>query len=245
MTESKENLLGFDISTREQEELIDVAIKDISENKNVHIVTINPEIIELALKNEELSEVIKSAEIVIPDGIGIKIGMKIKGVDIKRIAGIEFAYKLLEKAQEKGLPVALIGSKNDVLELASLSLKKRMPNLNIIYQRDGYFGEDDEQTIIENVQALKPAVILVALGAPKQEFFIEKLKKCCNGTIFIGVGGSFDVWSGKTKRAPEIFQKTGLEWLYRTLTQPSRFKRLFPTLPLFLFRVIINGRKIS
>jgi len=240
---NKENLLGFDISTLPQEELIESALSQIGENKNVHIVTINPEIMEMAAKNDDLSDIIKSAEIIIPDGIGIKIGFKIKGIDIQRTAGIEFAYKLLEKAQEKNLPVALIGAKNDVLELTSANLKKKMPNLNIVYQRDGYFGEADEEGILENIIALKPSVVLVALGAPKQEIFISKLKNCCKGTIFVGVGGSFDVWSGRTRRAPVIFQKLGLEWFYRTVTQPSRLKRIFPTLPLFLFRVIIDEGK--
>ena len=88
-------------------------------------------------------------------------------------------------------------------------------------------------------------VILVAMGAPKQEFFINKLKSQKNDIILIGVGGSFDVWSGYTKRAPKTWQKLGLEWLYRTIKQPERFKRIFPTLPMFLFKVIIETIQIK
>ncbi len=91
------------------------------------------------------------------------------------------------------------------------------------------------------MKAASPRVAFIALGAPKQEMLIQKFKQEMPETVFIGVGGSFDVWSGVTKRAPEIYQKMGLEWLYRTVKEPSRFKRIFPALPMFLIRVIIES----
>lgn len=244
-TENKENLLGYDICTLKQEDIIEKAFDEISRQQNVHIVTINPEMIELAVKNEEFSDILKSADIIIPDGIGIKIAFKIKGIQTERLAGIELAYNILAKAAENDLPVALIGAKSEILALACKNLKSKIQNLNIVYSRDGFFKEDEEGSIIENIASLGAKVVLVALGAPKQDIFIQKLKQACNGTIFVGVGGSFDVWSGVVKRAPVVFQKLGLEWLYRTITQPSRFKRIFPTLPRFIFRVIMEERKSS
>ena len=118
------------------------------------------------------------------------------------------------------------------------NIMAQTPNLKVVYKRDGYFSNDDE--VVDALIAAKPKVLLVALGVPRQEFFIEKIKSKKNDIISIGVGGSFDVWSGFTQRAPLAWQKLGLEWLYRTIKQPERFKRIFPTLPLFLFRVIIE-----
>jgi len=235
-------LLGYKICTSSLEEMFEYINERIAEQKNTHIVTINPEMIELAEKNNEFSNVLKTAELVIPDGVGIKIGFKLKGIDINRTAGIEFAYKLLKMSAKSNYSVALIGAKNEILEQAGKNIKKEIPELNILYQRDGYFNESDEKEILENIKLLNIKIVLVAMGAPRQELLINKIKKINEGMVLIGVGGSFDVWSGQVKRAPVIFQKIGLEWLYRTLKQPGRLKRIFPTLPLFLFRVIMDKK---
>ena len=108
--------------------------------------------------------------------------------------------------------------------------------MNIVYIQDGYFKDDDR--VLEELKNANPRLILVALGSPKQEKFIAKAKNILNYGLMVGVGGSFDVWSGTVERAPEIYQKFGIEWLYRTVKQPERFKRIFPTLPLFVLRVL-------
>ena len=122
--------------------------------------------------------------------------------------------------------------------------REKYQNLNIIYKQDGYFSVEDEQRIVNNLKSSNPKLVLVALGVPKQEEFISKYKDEFNNTIFIGVGGSFDVWSGKVKRAPLLFQRLGLEWLWRLLNMPSRFKRIFPTIPLFLLEAIMEKNVI-
>ena len=111
-----------------------------------------------------------------------------------------------------------------------------MPDLKIVYTHNGFFENADE--IYEELKTVSPSLVLVALGSPKQENFISEAKTKLKNGLLIGVGGSFDVWSGEIKRAPIIFQKLGLEWLYRTITQPKRFKRIFPALPLFLIKVL-------
>ena len=108
--------------------------------------------------------------------------------------------------------------------------------LNIVYYHNGYFNNETE--IFEELNTKSAKLILVAMGAPKQEKFIYNAKKTLKPALMIGIGGSLDVWSGSIKRAPRIFQKLGLEWFYRTITQPSRIKRIFPTLPLFLIKAI-------
>lgn len=236
----RKKLLGYEIDVLNLEGAIDFALSKFNDGGKIQVVTINPEMIELAQLNEDFSKVLKSAELVIPDGVGVQLGFRLKGEKIERIAGIEFSKKLLEKSAQNGLPVAFLGAKPEVLNLAVENLKKEFSNLNVVYARDGYFSQDEEEKIANDIAAAGAKVVLVALGAPKQELFITKYKEKFTSGIFVGVGGSFDVWSGITKRAPVFFQKIGCEWLYRVATQPSRFKRIFPTLPRFLFRVIIK-----
>lgn len=200
------------------------------------VVTLNPEMIDAASKNTDLANIIREAELVIPDGIGVQLGLKILGHDVKRIAGIEFARKILEKYTLIGKSVAVVGAKPEVIEKTVQNLKKEIPGINIVYYHDGYFNDDNE--ILTCLQNSSPDVVLTALGFPKQEVFNYKGKKLLSETLFIGVGGSFDVWSGTVERAPEIYQKLCIEWLYRTIKDPKRFKRIFPTLPMFVLKVL-------
>ena len=239
MQRKQRNLLGYNIDLFNETEALEYANSLIDSAKSSHIVTINPEIMEYANKHEDFAKIINVAELVIPDGIGIKIGFKIKGVNVQRLTGIGFAHSLLENAQKTNIPVALVGAKPHVIEKAYENLKKEMPELNIVYKHDGYF-KDCKQEVIDGIKNASPKLLLVALGAPMQEEFIYELKSILPSTLMIGIGGSFDVWAGEVQRAPEIWQKLGLEWLYRTIKQPERFKRIFPTLPIFVYNVIIE-----
>lgn len=223
------NLLGIDIDKYTFDEAIEYA-----KSKKGQVVTINPEMIDYAAKNAVFASIIKNAELVIPDGIGVQLGLKILGHNIKRIPGIEFAKRLI--AELEGRPVALIGAKPNVIQKAVENLKNEYPNMNLVYVHDGYFEDTDK--ILDEVCAKEPELVLAALGSPKQEEFIYRLKKMLPDTLMIGVGGSFDVWSGEVERAPQIYQKLWLEWLYRTLKEPKRFKRIFPALPLFVLKVL-------
>ncbi|MFA6989263.1 MAG: WecB/TagA/CpsF family glycosyltransferase [Candidatus Gastranaerophilaceae bacterium] len=215
----------------------------IASSKTAQVITINPEMIELAKKNTEFDKILKEAEIVIPDGIGVIIALRIIGLKVKRLPGIEFSQKLFELAQKKNYKVAFLGADTQTIEKAVFEVKKKHEKLNVVYVRNGYFNKDEEKLIVEDIKKANPDLLFVGLGAPKQEFFISNYKNYLNRTIMVGVGGSFDVWSQKIKRAPLIFRKFGLEWFYRFITQPSRFNRIFPTLPLFLLKVIFNFRE--
>ena len=200
------------------------------------VVTINPEMIDYASKHPDFANILKEAELVIPDGVGVQLGLKILGHNVKRIAGIEFARKIVEKNAADGKTIALIGAKPHVIEKAVENLKKEISGINIVYYHDGYFKDDTE--ILNQLQLNKLHLVLTGLCAPKQEEFNYKAKKLLPESLFIGVGGSFDVWAGEVERAPEIYQKLWLEWLYRTVKEPKRFKRIFPTLPLFVLKVL-------
>jgi len=212
----------------------------LNANKPMQVVTINPEMITKSYQEETLSNLIKNVDLVIPDGIGVVIGLKMIGVKTNRIPGIELAYELLKVANEKGLKVALVGADEDTIQTAKTELLKDLPNLNISYLHNGYFNNDEENLILDELKNIQPDILLAGLGFPKQEKFLESFKKTSKSTIMIGVGGSFDVWAKKLKRAPKIFQKLNLEWFYRLLCQPSRFKRMFPAIPLFLIRIPLN-----
>lgn len=234
-------ILGYDVDLFSFDQAMDYIVKK-SETQSTQTITLNPEMIELGEKNQEFSEILKNADLLIPDGFGIKLALKIYGISQERIPGIEFAGRLIDYCAKNSLPVALIGAKEETLQTACQKLKEKNDGLNIVYARNGYFKEDDERAIVDEMKSKNPKLVLVALGVPKQEIFIKKYKNEFLNTIFVGVGGSFDVWSGNVKRAPKIFRQLGCEWLWRLIKEPSRFKRMFPTLPLFLFKVIINKK---
>lgn len=224
-------LLGLNVDSFTFEEAIEYA-KTISGQ----VVTINPEMINNAVQNPEFAEIINDAELVIPDGIGVQIGLKILGYNVRRIAGIEFSRRMVEECAKSEQSVALVGAKPEIVQKAKENLEHEIQGLYVTYAHDGYFKDDDE--ILNELKIRQPRLVLCALGSPKQEEFILKAKELLPDALFVGVGGSFDVWSGVVERAPEIYQKLGLEWLYRTVKEPKRFKRIFPTLPLFVLKVL-------
>lgn len=237
--ERKAKVQGFNVNLMSFDEVIKALVCAINDEKNVHVVTINPEIIQNAKKNFELKQIINDAEIVTPDGVGVKIALKMKGIKQEQVTGVDLSKKMLEIAADEKFKVALVGAKPEILELVVQNLKNKYENIDIVYSHDGYFTDFDP--IIKDVINSGAKFLLCAMGSPKQEFFISELKKQAKGVVMIGVGGTFDVLSGKVQLAPQIYRKLGLEWLYRTIKQPERFKRIFPTLPIFFFQSIIDS----
>ena len=148
----------------------------------------------------------------------------------------EVKQKKVQKALDK-YGVDNVFEMSDVITKAVKELQASIEGLNIVYYHNGYFSDDNE--IYNGLKETSPRLILVAMGSPRQEEFIYNAKQALNPALMVGIGGSLDVWSGTVKRAPEIYQKLGLEWLYRTVSQPERFKRIFPTLPLFLIKALM------
>lgn len=236
--ETNSRVLNCRVDLCGTQEALDCAYEAIKKDDNFHIVTINPEMIMYAQKNPAFFEILENSDLNIIDGVGVKIALKLKGQTPNQIRGVDFSRSLLAFAHQLKLRVAFLGAKEEVIKAAKENFLKKLPGLNFVYTRNGYFESDDE--IIQEIAAQKPQVLLVGLGSPKQEEMIVKLKEILRGCIMVGVGGSFDVFSGLTKESPVIFQKLGLEWLYRTICEPKRFKRIFPVLPLFLIKCIIN-----
>lgn len=206
------------------------------------IVTPNSEIVINAGKSPELMDAIKQAEMVIPDGIGLVYASKILKHPMKeRVTGIDFLGRALEHLAQTGKSVFLFGSKPGIAEKAAEKMKETYPGLKVVGTRNGYFKQEEEEAILEEINAAEPDLLCVALGSPKQELFVLKYKDRLKAKAAIGVGGSLDVWSGELKRAPEFYRKHGLEWLYRFIQEPSRYKRM-AALPLFMMKVVFSDK---
>ena len=208
------------------EEFAGKAQQAMLSGEKLFIVTANPEIIMHAEKREEIRELLLSKQTAItPDGISVVKAMRMCGLPAKeRITGVDLAEKLLKKAGEAGKSVFLLGAKEEVVSALAEKLKREYPAVTVAY-RNGYDGDQDQ--IFEEIAELQPDLVLVALGAPAQELLISRhLEKFQKG-VFMGVGGSFDVLSGKKQRAPALFVKTNTEWLYRILREPSRLGRFY------------------
>ena len=237
--------VGFD-NTTVNEALISACERMRGGGKG-YIVTPNPEIVWLCRRNEALRTSINNAALVLPDGIGIVIAAKILGTRLHggRIPGIDFISALFGKMAESGSSVFLLGAKPGVADAAGKNLVEKYPGLVISGVADGYFSDDTP--IIKQINAANPDLLLVCLGAPKQELWITENLERLNVPLLAGLGGSLDVFAGNVKRAPAFFRKIGLEWFYRLLKEPRRIKRMIK-LPLFILVVIfarIKGKKIK
>ena len=204
------------------------------------IVTPNAEIIMAARKNKGLLEVLNKADVCLPDGIGVVIASRIFGKPLpERTTGFDFMIKTLKIAEKQGLSVFLLGGKPGVAQKAAAKIKAMLPGLEIAGSHHGYFKAEEEDKIINIINDKEPDILLVAMGFPKQEKFMIVHRDKLKFRVAMGVGGSFDVLSGNVSRAPVFMQKAGLEWLFRLITQPWRFKRMM-VLPLFLIEVVIH-----
>lgn len=213
------------------------------------IVTPNSEIVLNATKDPELKKLIEEAGLIIPDGIGLVYASKIIGEPLsERVTGIDLLTDIFEYLEKTGKKVFLIGSqpanheREAVVELAAKAINEKFPDLMIAGTRDGYFRKEEEALIVEQINNSGAEFLCVGLGSPKQEKFIfEHKNEFTNIRVGMGVGGSLDVWAGTAKRAPLFFQKNGLEWLYRFIKEPTRYKRM-AQLPLFIIKVIFKGK---
>ena len=230
-------VLGVRIDKVNMNKAVEIAKKYLAEEKFHMIFTPNPEMIINANQDEEFKTILNSSSLNIPDGNGvIWASKKMREPLEERVAGFDFIHKLFELGKDKNINFYFLGSKPGVADKAKENLKKSHEYINVVGTQDGYFKEDDEERIINDINQKQTDILLVALGSPKQEKFIYKYKDKLNCKIAIGIGGCFDVISGEVKRAPEIFIKLKLEWLYRGLSDFKRLKRLL-AIPKFMLKV--------
>lgn len=223
------------IYDKTKEEFNALLEEKITKNEKTFIVTANPETLMIAEENEEFKKcLLDSQTVIVPDGVGVVKGARMLNYNIPgTIPGVELCSKIFEICNEQKKSIYFLGAKKEVLDLLVDKVKKDYPNLVIAGYENGYV--EDKDKAYEEIKKLKPDVVLVAIGIPYQELLIYKNLKDFEKGIFMGVGGSFDVLSGSKKRAPKIFIKLKLEWLYRITTEPKRLKRFFKSNVKYLF----------
>jgi N-acetylglucosaminyldiphosphoundecaprenol N-acetyl-beta-D-mannosaminyltransferase len=232
----KIDVLGVEFDNVTMDEAVSRGAELLEGEKAAYVVTPNPEIVWLCRDDDKLKNIVNNAALCLPDGIGVIYGAKILGRPLKsKIPGIDFISALFEKAAPENKTVFLLGAKPGVAEKAAKTLEERYPGLKVCGTADGYFKDDEP--IIDEINALAPDILLVCLGAPKQEYWMADNAERLNVKLMAGLGGSLDVFAGTVERAPEKWQKHGLEWLYRLKKEPKRIKRMIK-LPLFIFAVI-------
>ncbi len=222
--------VGFDDLTLEE---ATAAGASLVEDQGFHYaVTPNPEFLLAARKDQPFRQALLDADLVLADGVGVVYSAKLLGRPLKgRVPGIEFAQALMGWMAKHGKRLFLLGAKPGVAELAAANLRDRYPGLILCGTHDGYFKEDEP--VVQAIRESGADVVFVCLGAPKQEFWMVEHGPATGAHLMVGLGGSLDVFAGVVDRAPEGFQKLGLEWLYRLMKEPKRFGRM-AKLPLVL-----------
>jgi len=251
----KKSVLGVEVSTSTKGELLKEVSGHLESTSKtpLTIVTPNPEQMVYAQKDEQFRQILNSADIALPDGVGIRLS-----TGIKRIAGIDFAEDLLKIAADKGYQVGFIGGRNNTAEVALDKLQKKYPGLAgwaedgleisskqlVVSSKETTQGtlatsysllttssemKEYLELLIKKIQKTQTRILFVGLGAPKQEYFIEaishQLSAFRQNIVLMVVGGTFDVWSGRIRRAPVLVRGLGLEWLWRLVQEPWRIKR--------------------
>lgn len=215
----------------------------LNKKKYSMIFTPNPEIVMMAQKDLEYKNILADGDLVIPDGIGIIMASKIKKLGLeKRLPGIEMMERILKYCNNAKKSIYLLGSSVENVKNAAANIKEAYPNITVAGYHSGYFDDAEELKIVDNINEVKPDILFVAMGAPKQEKWMYKYRKILNVNVSMGVGGAVDVWSGAVKRAPRLFRKIGLEWLHRIVTNPKRIFRSF-VLPQFLLKVLLSKKE--
>lgn len=235
-------IMGIPFINTDQKSFITRLTSHIEKKEKAFVITANPEIVMKAQEDYEFKAITQRATYITADGIGVVKAAQLLNHPLpERVTGYDTMMGLLKEANENSYKIFLLGAQKETLEKACENINKEYPNVEIVGKQDGYFNWE-ENDIAERIQAASPDLIFVALGVPRQEKWISKNIDSFNSGVFMGVGGSFDVIAGTVERAPEIWQKMNVEWLYRLVKQPSRWKRM---LALPKFALIIIGQKVK
>lgn len=237
----KVNVLGINFDNKSMAEFQNAIIDRMNIQQPNFIVTANPEIVMAAKENPDFRQIVNQADFVTADGIGIVKGAAMLDTPIKeRVTGFDLFSWLLTVANSRHQKVYFIGAKPEVIDDLKKRVENELPNIEIVGAKDGYFKENLDQ-IAQDIITQNPDMVFAAIGYPRQEMLLEKIRKTGQPITMMGVGGSFDVYSGHVNRAPESFQKMHLEWFYRLLKNPTRFKRML-VLPKYLIEVKKSGK---
>lgn len=221
-------------------QIIEILKNFIQEKKPHQVVTLNSLMANDAYRDSQLRKILAQSDLVICDSIGIFWAMQFLGKPIPAvIPGIDLMYELCKISEREGYRIYLLGGEKEVIEKTVLRLKERFPQIKFAGWQDGYFSPEEEKEIVREIRNLSPDILFLALGSPKQEKWANAYLKELNTNLVIGLGGSFDIISGKLRRAPVRLRRIGLEWLFRLYQEPRRIKKIIQ-LPVFVSRVILS-----
>lgn len=216
-------------------------VSRLQEKRGAHVVTLNAEMTMQAETDVRLASIIAQADLVVPDGSGIVFYFWLQGRKVRRCPGIELAESLLSQmgTVEEPIPTFFFGGAPGTAETAAKLWQERGTGLSIAGTHHGYLTPELEEQLQQTLQQLQPQVILVGLGVPRQEYWIAEHRHLCPNALWIGVGGSFDIWAGNKSRAPNWMRTCHLEWAYRLYQEPWRWRRMM-ALPKFVGRAIAH-----
>lgn len=238
-------ILDTIIDVLDEKDTIDLVEEYIEKKEPLHLMGVNADKINSLTANRELKEIVNGCGIINADGASVVLASKFLNMPLpERVAGIDLMQKLVEVSEKKGYSIYLLGAKQEVVEKTAQVLKKRHKKLNVLGIHNGYFKERDWEEISEELKRLCPDIVFIGITSPLKEYLIDYLQNDGNRSVFMGVGGSFDVISGNIPRAPLWMQKMNLEWLFRVLQEPKRlFKRYFVGNVMFIKAIIKEKRK--
>jgi N-acetylglucosaminyldiphosphoundecaprenol N-acetyl-beta-D-mannosaminyltransferase len=240
-TNPKAFVLGYGLDCLSMAEALEKATTLYQQGQCVQVVTLNPEMIMKGEETSEFGSILKQADIALPDGAGAVWALKQQGYTQQaRLPGIEFSEGLIRWCAENNKPIALLGASPSVLAKTVETLRNRFPSLCICFSHHGFFESAEALKFVsQQLITSQPALVLVALGVPKQEYWIAQYKAHFQTPVIcVGVGGSFDVWSGTLQRAPLWMRTLNLEWLWRFSLQPWRIQRSAKPILTFVWRVL-------
>ena len=232
------NILGIPVNPLTMAEAVKYLTGCIEAKVNTNVVTANAEIIMMGHKDPQYRRVLENASCILPDGAGTVWGGRQLGFKVpERVAGFDLFLEMMKTAGEKGFKVYFFGSAPGIAEAAKEKCLKMFSGLSVVGCRNGFFKEEDNAGIVSDINASNADILFVALGAPKQELWLNRYSKDLKPFVRIGIGGSFDVLAGKMQRAPKWMQEASLEWLFRLYKQPSRLGRMM-VLPEFVIEIL-------
>lgn len=236
-------LFGLPIANLTGQETLDRIAQFVLSRRPHHVVTSDSLMLVRAQRDEEFRGILEKADLITPDGTGVVWAGRLLGQPFReRVPGVELVDRICQMAAERGFSVYLLGGEPGVADCAAGQLRQRYPSLRSLGARHGYFPSQEETGVVEEIARLQPDVLFVGMGVPRQEMWISKNLQRLGVPACIGVGGSFDVISGRVPRAPAWMQNCGLEWLYRAVKEPKRLPRLLG-LPRFLLMTIRGLRR--
>ena len=216
-------ILNTYVNAMSMDETVNAIEKMIERRVPVQHVVINALKVNLMRKDENLRKIVNECPLINADGASIVLAAKMLKIPLKeRVAGFDLFVRLVQEASDKNYKIYLFGAREEVVKKVKAIFERKYPTLQIVGYRNGYFTEADEPEIVKNMAESGADMMFVAFSSPKKEYWIRRYLKELNIPFVMGVGGSFDVIAGTTKRAPLWMQKCGMEWFYRFIQEPGR-----------------------